>query len=239
MTSTACFLSRVSSTRLEVGGWRLEVGWFEAAFRRFSNLRKSFLHRGFHFRRFHVAINRQHAVVRHGKFLVKRFQSGNGNFFHGFLRAERIQTVAVVAEQRAAHGQAGALEQIVLARADAGDLDFLFALQFVGGKTRIQHDVGEQIQSGRKIRAQHLGVHAKTVVAAVAVQVAADGFDLRGDLFRAALLRAFDEHLGEQHRRAVVPRRFPPARRLGTRREIPRTAGDDLPSPAASGRSAK
>ena len=49
----------------------------------------------------------------------------------------------------------------------------------VGGKSRVQQDVGEQIQAGGEIAAQHFRVHAKTVVAAVAVKAAADGFNLR------------------------------------------------------------
>jgi hypothetical protein len=71
-------------------------------------------------------------------------------------------------------------------RADAGDLHLAFAFQFVGGENRVQQDIGEQVQAGREIAAQHFGVHAKAVVAAVAVDAAADGFDFRGDLFRGA-----------------------------------------------------
>ena len=76
----------------------------------FSPISKSFFDGGPDFAGFHVAVNRQHAVVRHGQLLVKRFQVGDGNLPDRFLRAQRIQAVAGVAEQRAAHGEAGALE---------------------------------------------------------------------------------------------------------------------------------
>ena len=42
------------------------------------------------------------------------------------------------------------------------------------------------------------------MVAAVTVDVAADGFNFRGNFFRASVCRAFEQHLGEQLRDAVV-----------------------------------
>ena len=139
---------------------------------------------------------------------MERFQVGGGNLPDRFLRAERIQPVAGVAEQSAPHRDARALEQIILPGVNAGNLHLAFAVQFVGGKRRVQQDIGEQIQPGREIAAQHLRVHAKAVVAAVAVNAAADGFNLRGDLFRAARRRALEQRLGEQLRDAVVRGRF-------------------------------
>ena len=156
----------------------------------------------------HVAVNRQHAIVRHGQLLVERSQIAGGNLPDGFLRAERIQPVAGVAEQSAPHRDARALEQIILPGGNARNLHLAFAVQFVGGKRRVQQDIGEQIQPGREIAAQHLRVHAKAVVAAVAVNAAADGFNLRGDLLRAARRRALEQRLGEQLRDAVVRGRF-------------------------------
>ena len=135
---------------------------------------------------------------------MKLLQRGDGDFASRFFRAKRIQTVAGFAKQRAAHGETGALEQFIFARADAGNLDFLFALQFVCGENRIQNHIGEQIQTSREIFAQYFCVDAETIIAAVAVNVAADGFNLDRNLFGAARFGAFDEHLGEQHRCAVV-----------------------------------
>ena len=48
----------------------------------------------------------------------------------GFFGAERVEAVPGVAKQSAAHGIARALEQIVLARGNAGDLHFAFAFEF-------------------------------------------------------------------------------------------------------------
>ena len=172
--------------------------------RRFFPTGKGFFHRGFDVARGHIAKNREHAIVRRGELLMKFFQRGDRNFASRFFRAERIQAVAGLAEQRAAHREARALEQFIFARTDAGDLDFLFAFQFVRGKNGIQDDVGKQVEAGRKIFAQHFGVDAETIIAAVTVNVAADRFNLGGDFFCAARLGALDEQLGEQHGRAVV-----------------------------------
>ena len=145
-------------------------------------------HRSFHVRRLHIAENRQHTIVRRGELLVEGFQIRHGDFLDGLLAAERIEAVAMLAEQGPPHGQAGALEQFILAGANAGDLDFLFALQFVGGKNRVQQDVCNQIQAGRKIAAQDLGIHPETVVAAVTVHMAADRFNFRREGLRVAPL---------------------------------------------------
>ena len=120
---------------------------------------------------------------------MKRFQIG-GLEVSGrrFLRAERVEAVTGVAEQRAAHGQAGALEQIILLRVDAGDLHFAFAFQFAGRENRVQQDIGDQIEAGCEIAAQHFRVDAEAVVAAVAVNAAADGFNFRRDLVGGARL---------------------------------------------------
>ena len=107
----------------------------------------------------------------------------------------------------------------------------------VGGESRIQQNIREQIKAGGEIAAQHFRVHAEAVVAAVAVQCCRRRIRFPSRFFpRYGVLRAFEQHLGEQLRDAVVRRRFRPARRLGTPREIPRTAGDDFPSRAGAGR---
>ena len=179
-----------------VGSWEMGVGVARFAICHLPSA-KSLFHRGFDVARRHIAENREHAIVRRRELLMKLFQRGHGNFASGFFRAERVQPVAGLAEQRAAHRETRALEQLIFARADAGDLDFFFAFQFVRGKNGIQDDVGEQIKAGRKIFAQHFGVDAETIIAAVAVNVAAHGFDFRRNLFCAARLGALDEQLGE------------------------------------------
>ena len=76
------------------------------------------------------------------------------------------------------------------------------------GKSRIQQNIGKQIQAGCKIAAQHLHIHAKAVVAAIAVNVAADGFDFARDIPGITTFRAFKQHLGGKFRDAVVLRIF-------------------------------
>ncbi len=139
---------------------------------------------------------------------MKRFQIGGGNFSNGFFRAEQIESVAGFAEQSAAHGDARALEQIVFARENAGDLHFAFAFEWRGGKNRVQQNVGEQIEAGRKITAQDFRVDAETIIAAVAVNVSADGFDFRRDAFGGAFLRSLQQHFAEHQSDSVVRRSF-------------------------------
>ena len=74
---------------------------------------------------------------------MERFQIGRLQLGDGLLGAERIKSVADVAEKCAAHGEAGALEEFIFARLDAGDLDFHFAFQFIGGENWIQNYVGQ------------------------------------------------------------------------------------------------
>ena len=110
--------------------------------------------------------------------------------------------------------QRGALEQVVLLVADGGQLDLAFALERRGGEGGVQQHVGQQVQPGLEIAAQDFGVDAEAVVAAVAVDAAADGLDFAGDLFGGAARGAFEQQLAGQLGDAVVVRRSRPARRL-------------------------
>ena len=171
MTSTACFLSRVSVTRLIESKSRVRSP--KSGLRRgLSSAPKALLDGGLDFGGVHVAIDGQHAVVRAGERCVEGSRIRDLDALDAGLGAERVQAVAALAEQRAAHGQGGALEQVVLLRADAGQLHFALALQRRGGKGRVQQHVGHQVQPHGKIAAEDLGVHAKAVVAAVAVDAA-------------------------------------------------------------------
>ena len=124
------------------------------------------------------------------------------------LGAERVEAVAALAEQRAAHGQGGALEQVVLLRADAGQLDLALALQRRGGEGRVQQHVGQQVQARGEIAAQDFGVDAEAVVAAVAVNAAADGLDFPGDVLGGTPRGALEQQLAGQLGDAVVVRGF-------------------------------
>src|SRR5208283_2119489 len=108
------------------------------------------------------------------------------------------------AEQRPAHRQAGAFEQVVFLRVNVGNLHLAFPLQSIGGKYRVQDDVGQQIEARVKIAAQGFQVDAETVVAAVAVNAPADGFDFRGDVPGAAVRGALEQHPAGQLGDAVV-----------------------------------
>ena len=92
--------------------------------------RKGLFHGGVDVGGLHITVDGEHAVIGHDQFAIKGFQVGRLEFADGFFRAEQIEAVAGVAEERAAHGNSGAFEQLILLRADAGDLDLAFALQF-------------------------------------------------------------------------------------------------------------
>jgi len=66
-----------------------------------------------------------------------------------------------------------ALEQIILARLDVGQLHLALALERLFGKSRIQQNVSEQIQADGKITAQHLCIRPETLVAAIRIDAPA------------------------------------------------------------------
>jgi len=45
------------------------------------------------------------------------------------FRAKRVQAITHLAEERAAHGLRGALQQLIFLGADAGELDFAFPFE--------------------------------------------------------------------------------------------------------------
>ena len=159
---------------------------------------------GLDLRGLHVAVNGDHAVVRSDQFFVERFQVADLEPGDGFLHAGGIQAVTGVAIECAAHGQAGAFEQVVLLRVNVRNLHLALAFERVGGEHRVQQHVGQQIETGGKIAAQGFQVDAETVVAAVAVNAAADGFDFRGDVPGAAVRGALEQHPAGQLGDAVV-----------------------------------
>src|SRR5260370_15828252 len=116
-----------------------------------------------------VAVNGQYTVVRPGQFFVKPLQIGGLDSLHAGLGAEPVQAVTGVAEKGPAHGPGGALEQLVLLRADAGQLDLAFAFQSRGRKGWVQENVGQQVQTDGEIAAQNLGGDAEAVGPAHAV----------------------------------------------------------------------
>jgi hypothetical protein len=67
------------------------------------------------------------------------------------LVAGRVEAVPALAEQCPAHGQGGALEQVILLRADAGQLNLALALQRRGREGRVQQHVRQQVQARDEI----------------------------------------------------------------------------------------
>ena len=88
--------------------------------------------------------------------------------------------------------------------ANVGNLHLALAFERVGGKNRVQQNVGEQIEAGRKIAAHGFQVDAEAVIAAVAVNAAADRLDFCRNVPGAATRRAFEQHPAGQLGDAVV-----------------------------------
>ncbi len=78
-----------------------------------------------------------------------------------------------------------------------------FARQLVLVEGRVLQDVGDDIDGERRILGQNLGVVGGALAAGIGVQVAANRFDLLGNLVGAAPLRALKGHVFEQMRDAI------------------------------------
>jgi len=161
-----------------------------------------------HLVRFHIAENADDAIRRREQACVIILYVSDLELRHAFLGAVHVESVAGVAVERAAHETSAALEQLIALRADGRKLHLALALEGRAGKERIEQHVGDDVQAGTEIVAQHFGVHAKTVVAAVAVDGTAHRFHLTRDLFRGARRGALQKHLCHQQRHAVVRRIF-------------------------------
>src|SRR5438105_17165 len=85
------------------------------------------------------------------------------------LAAQRVETVADFAEERATGGFESALKQLILLVANGGQLDFAFAFELSRGESWVEQNVGQQVEPESEIAAQYFGIDAKAVVAAVAV----------------------------------------------------------------------
>src|SRR6266568_619795 len=151
-----------------------------------------------------VAVNGHYTVVRPGQFFVKALQIGGLDSLHAGLGAERVQSVAGVAEKGPAHGPRGALEQFVLLRADSGQLDLAFAFQSRGRKGWVQENVRQQVQPDGEIAAQDFGVDAEAVVPAEAVHAATDRLNFFGNVLAGALAGAFEQQLAGELGQTVV-----------------------------------
>jgi hypothetical protein len=162
----------------------------------------------FDFLSFDVAENGEHAIVRPGMLVVKGFEIGDLNVADAGLSAEGIQTVSNIAEERPAHATGGALEELIFLRADAGQLDLPFALQFGSRETWIEHHVSQQIKPESKIAAQDFDIESKAVVPAVAINAAANRFDFFGDALGGTAGGPLEQHPRSQLSNPVIGNPF-------------------------------
>ena len=79
---------------------------------------------------------------------MKCFQTGGLDFCHTLFGAERVEPITGIAEQRAAHGEAGAFEQLIFLRLQTGDLDLPLAFEGIRGKSGAQEHVGHEVEPG-------------------------------------------------------------------------------------------
>src|SRR4051812_24559039 len=151
-----------------------------------------------------VAENGDDAVVRDDQLFVKTAKMLASDSADTGFGARDIQAVTARAEKFSAHRLARTLEHVIALGADGGELNFFFALERAFGNGGVENDVSDQVETLFEIGTQDFGVDAEAVVAAVAVETAAERFDFVGDLFGIAGRCAFENALGQEQREAVV-----------------------------------
>ena len=124
------------------------------------------------------------------------------------LRSDSVEAVAGFDEHGAAHRAKAALQHLFFLRPDGGELDFALALERIRRERRVPQHIADQTQSGSEVAAQHFGAQPEAVIAAEAVNAAAQGFDNRGDLIGGPLLGSLQQHFRHQLREAVGRGRF-------------------------------
>ena len=92
----------------------------------------------------------------------------------------------------------------VVCCADLLQDDVLFAFEFLGVKHRIGDDVGKNVHGKRDIVLEHTGKEGRAFRACCGIDLAADIFDLDGDLLRTAARCAFESHMLKQVSHAVL-----------------------------------
>ena len=96
------------------------------------------------------------------------------------------------------------MEELVLLRANAGQLHFALPAQGIGRKGGIQNYIGQQLDAQGRILAHYLSRDTKGIIAAIGIDAATHIFDLFSNLLACALGRAFDQQLGHQLRDAAI-----------------------------------
>ena len=145
------------------------------------------------FLRIHVSEDGQHAIARHRPAGVELAQVGGTEGADDRFIAQRIQPVALVAEQAPPHRLEGALQQLIALAADGRQLGLAFAFERGLGEARSQEDFSEESQPLLQVFAHHLAAQAEGVVAAIGFDAAAEAFDFLGDVFSRAGGSALDE----------------------------------------------
>ena len=141
----------------------------------------------------YVAKNGEHAIVGRDQPGVERLQIRCGEALDGGLGAERIESIACIAKELAAQGFERALEQLITLTLDSGQLVLAFAFEGGGGPGGMPKNVGEQVQAERKILRQHLGAHAKTLIACIRLEAATHAFDGASDFLGTPAGGPFDQ----------------------------------------------
>src|ERR1017187_8275942 len=97
---------------------------------------------------------------------------------------------------------------MIFLRANAGQLNLALPLQRRGRESRVQQNVGQQVESRVEISAENFGVHAKAVIAAVTVDAAAHGLNLLGNVLGRTPRGAFQQELASELGQAIIVRGF-------------------------------
>ena len=95
----------------------------------------------------------------------------------------------------------------VVGLADLLQDDAALALQLLGVEGGVGQDVADDVGGQRRVLLQHLDVVGGLLARGVGVEVAADGFDLLGDLRGGAAFGALEGHVFEEVGDAVFLRR--------------------------------
>ena len=96
----------------------------------------------------------------------------------------------------------------VFAGADFLQDDVLLAGEIVRIERRLGQNIRQHVERERHVRLQHARIIGRCLDAGRRIEIAADGFDLLGDIARGAPLGALERHVFEKVRNAVFFRRL-------------------------------
>src|ERR1700722_16452502 len=82
--------------------------------------------------------------------------------------------------------------------------DALFLVDILIAEERMEHQVGQHVESPRQMLVEHLGVETDQLLGGEGVQVAADGVHRARDIFGGAVGSALEQHVLDEVRNAVL-----------------------------------